>query len=193
MRSSSVGSVNVSWRWALKAAAHQSQKRPPSGPPASPPASSRPPRVVAEERPVRQLFGEHQPHLHAGRAHADVERARAGLQAGQGFHVGEHHCRAQGRGVGHVDAIERPGGARAAVAARHHQRLQGRLRPTDVGAVDQHAGHVAEHGPGVGGTGDEEGRAALGRGGLRPGVGRSQKSEEEHQRAVKEGPRRHRP
>jgi hypothetical protein len=92
-----------------------------------------------------------QPQLHARRADADVQAAGPHLQPFERVHVGQDRGRAEGRGVGHVEAVDRPGGSRPAVAVGDEQGLLTGLGAAHVHAVEHDPRHVAQDRPRVGG------------------------------------------
>ena len=93
---------------------------------------------------------EAQADLHAGRACAHVEAGGAGLQPLERVHVREDRGRPEGGRVGHVEAVEGPEGAPAAVPVGHEQRLLGGLGAAHVHAVHHHSRDIPQDGPGVG-------------------------------------------
>ena len=90
--------------------------------------------------------------LYPRRAHAHAIGAGSGHEAGERVQVGIEEGRAHGRGVGHVDAVHRPGRSRPGVAVGDEERLLLAVGPAHVHAVHHHSRHVAQDRPGIGGA-----------------------------------------
>ena len=98
--------------------------------------------------------------LHPGRPGPHVRAPALRAERLQGVERRVDERRAQGRGVRHVHAVERPGGPRPGVAVGHEQRLQGGVGSAHVDAIDDDAGDLAQDRPRVGGPREGPGGSA---------------------------------
>ena len=144
------------------------------------------PDGAATPRPAAARARQGERDLHPGRAHAAVDGVGADRDLVRDRGVEEERGEPRGGGIGDVDAVEGPRGARAAVPPRHQQRLLRGLGAADVHAVQHHAGGVARGRPRIRGPGPAKvasrSRTEPARGGERRRAARQQDQQRKHDR-----------